>query len=109
MLKYEDEDTVEYLMGIEKEMYKSYSRLTYIEWKDLHSEKVETEAKNIAAEKGWEFVTYPGNASLLESLMWGRWNDDDFLIVRPGYTVAASWDETIIKAVPVEDKNHEPH
>jgi hypothetical protein len=105
MAKYEDEDTVEYLMSIEKEMYKSYSRLTYIEWKELQDKNIEIEAKNIADEKGWEFVTYYGNASLLENMLWGRWNDREFLVVQPGYTIAASWDETIIKAVPVEETN----
>jgi hypothetical protein len=103
MAKFDDEDAVEYLMSIEKDMYKSYSRLTYIEWKELHNKDIEKEARQMADEKKWEFVTYHGDSSLLENMLWGRWDDRDFLVVPPGYAIAASWDETILKAVPADE------
>ena len=39
--------------------------------------------------------------SLLESLVNGQWDPERFLLVPPGHRVAASFDEGIIKAVPV--------
>lgn len=51
-----------------------------------------------AAERGWEFEKLIGDMSLLQSLVDGPWDAERFLVVRPGQTVAASFDEGVIKA-----------
>jgi hypothetical protein len=38
--------------------------------------------------------------SLLQTLLDGPWDDERFLVVRPGQRVAASFDDNIIKTEP---------
>ena len=38
--------------------------------------------------------------TLLERLIAGTWNDEDFLVVPPGHKVVTTYDERIITAEP---------
>ena len=58
----------------------------------------QTEAE--AALRGWAFDQMPADLSLLQKLVNGDWNSDEFLIVQPGETVAASYDERLIQTEP---------
>jgi hypothetical protein len=97
MEQYEDEDTVEYLMEIERAMLQNYHYMTYISWPGICNTYGEEMSKAIAKEKGWEYLTYEGSDSLLADFLNGNWNEEDFLVLQPGEEVQPSYDEKIIK------------
>ncbi|PIY43609.1 MAG: hypothetical protein COZ06_22500 [Armatimonadetes bacterium CG_4_10_14_3_um_filter_66_18] len=55
-----------------------------------------------AEDKGWTYDEIEGSMELLRKLIDGTW-DEDFLLVEPGHTVAASHDEGVIRAAAVLD------
>ena len=101
MDKYEDdEDTVEYLVEMERSFLASYHCLTCIRWPGLPNEAMEREAKRIAGENGWDYLTYDGSETLMADLLAGNWDEDRFLVVPPGSAVQPSYDEGVVTAVP---------
>jgi hypothetical protein len=74
---------------------KNYSRLLYLEMGVCDEKPYVAEAKRIAAERNWQFELRKGDWSVLEKLLFGRW-DEDFLIVRPGEAIIARNDDRIL-------------
>lgn len=103
MDRFEDEDTVEYLMDIEKDMLRNYKRMAHISWPCIPDEESVAAAQQTASRKGWRFDRVQGRDSLLRRLLWGEWPDQDFLTVPPGCRIAPSYDEGVVKAVPGQD------
>ena len=97
--KYDDEETVEFLMEAEEEMLKNYRRITYIEWDGIPDNGRRKIAEDIAAERRFEFVRVPGDSSLLERMLLGVWEEKEFLVVPPGKSIAPSYDDGVIKAI----------
>ncbi len=102
MDRYEDEDTVDYLMGIEADLLRNYKRMAHISWPNIPDDESMNSAKETATRKGWRFDQYPGGDRLLRKLLWGEWDAEEFLVVPPGQRIAPSYDDRVIKAVPNE-------
>lgn len=102
MEKFEDEDTVEYLMEMEKEMLANYKYAAYITWPDFSDQDYREQVKKLAQQKAWEYLEIEGSNRLLKQMLEGDWNSEDFLVVKPGWKVAADSGEGIICAVPVD-------
>jgi hypothetical protein len=101
--KFDPED-VEYLIQTEREQWAWHDRATFI---DLGTEDAQAEAeyaRKSAEWLGWKFEHYPGDATLLKDLLWGRWDDGRFQIVEPGMQMGHSPDESILRAEPVAAK-----
>lgn len=103
MDRYDDEDTVDYLMDIEMDMLRNYKRMAHISWPNIPDEESVRSAKETAARKGWRFDQFPGGDRLLRKLLWGDWDDSEFLVVPPGQYIAPSYDDGVIKAVPYSE------
>ena len=99
--KFEDEDTVEYLMQMEREMIANYKCAAYISWPEFvdYDKDCREAVRELAAQKSWEYMEISGSNSLLKKMLDGEWNPEDFLIVEPGWEVAADSGTQIIKAV----------
>ena len=98
MEKYDDdEETVEYLMSLEDFYFKDYDRLLYVNWPELPHGEEEENAHQLAEEKGWQYTYLEGKNSLLEDFLFGRWDEEHFLVVPPGQTIAASYDENVLE------------
>jgi hypothetical protein len=69
-------------------------------------EQFEKQALDEARGRGWEFVPLEGSMALLKRLLDGDWNDD-FLVVRPGSAVAASYDDGVIRLSPARERADE--
>ena len=91
------EDNAEYLMEMEQDWLTKYNICTYIKWNQLENKKYIDYTKNCAKYLGWEFDELVGSPSLLEDFLNGNWSDDKFLVVRPGKTIAPTYDEDILK------------
>ncbi|MBN2580757.1 MAG: DUF1638 domain-containing protein [Pirellulales bacterium] len=80
------------------DMTRNYTKMTFIEMGVEPDDRFEQQARREAAERGWQFEKIPGDMRLLQALVDGPWDDDRFLVVPPGQTIAVRYDETIIQA-----------
>jgi len=52
-----------------------------------------------AAQEGKDFLLIPGSSRLLRALVAGLWNEEEFLVVKPGQHIEALYDhEKIVEA-----------
>ena len=91
------EENAKYLMETLGDHLRNYSSLTYIDTNLPLDEKYQKEAMDIAQEKAWTFSEVKGSTRLILDLMNGAWDNSDFLVVEPGKTIQASYDDDIIK------------
>ncbi len=102
------EDNGRYLFDEFHRYRANYSRLVYIDTGVAQNHGFEAWAKDEAARKGWYFETIGGNLDWIRKLLCGDW-DEDFLVLRRGEQSAQTYDEDILRAVPVEAKEGIPH
>ena len=94
------EDNAEYLMQMEQNWFKEYSWATFIDWGLLDSENYRQYTKECADYLDWNYDELKGDRALLQKLVDGKWNDNLFLVVKPGQTISPDVNSTgIIKVV----------
>ncbi len=77
---------------------RTYRQFTFIEMGVEADDRFERASRQDASSRGWQFEKLQGDLTLLRKLVNGEW-DDDFLVVPPGWRVAATHDERIITAI----------
>ena len=82
------EDNARYLMEVEASWIREYAWATYIDWPLPGSETYKEYTRRCAAHLGWNYDELPGDPGLLQRLVNGCWEDDDFLVVEPGRVIA---------------------
>jgi hypothetical protein len=92
------EENGRYLFDEFNRYQQAYSQLTYIETGLEPDASFEQEARREARERGWSFERLAGSLRLFRALVAGEWNPGEFLVVEPGWRIAASYDEAIIRA-----------
>ena len=90
------EENARYLFEELTRYRKNYRKLVYIETGLEADGSFEQRARAEAAERGWTFEKFDGSLSLFERLVAGDWNNDDFLVVNPGYRIVVRYDENVI-------------
>lgn len=96
MEKYEDEEIVDELMEMEKEMTHNYKYITYVEWPGLSDAASIQCAKDSCAARGWTYNHMLGSPCLLEDLLEGRWDPERFLVLHPGESAVPSYNSQVI-------------
>jgi Protein of unknown function (DUF1638) len=76
-----------------------YSGLTYISSGIDAEDGFREQARAEAAREGWAFDEVKGSIKLLERLVNGEWDAEDFLVVPPGMAVRATLNESIVEAI----------
>ena len=95
------EDNAKFLYEQLGDMMHNYSRVTFIEMGIESDDHFEQSARQTAEERGWTFEKLQGDMRLIQGLVDGPWDEDRYLVVPPGSKIAASFDQRVIKAVPV--------
>lgn len=93
--KYGREDA-EMIMQFVGSWQKNYDRLTYIDTGVAGELDYEELTRREAKDKGWQFDKLVGDLSLLEKMLDGQWDAEDFVVVQPGQRIAARNDELVL-------------
>ncbi|MEX1334843.1 MAG: DUF1638 domain-containing protein, partial [Candidatus Limnocylindrales bacterium] len=95
------QENADYLMEALGEWQQHYSRGAFLETGLASDDVAKQRAQAETEKRGWRFESVVTDLTLIERLMNGEWNED-FLVVQPGETLVMSYDDDVIKAVPVE-------
>jgi hypothetical protein len=95
-----DPDDVEFLLESEKANWAQHGRAVYLDLGTPGADAKAAEAESAARELGWKFERIPGDPSLLQDLLAGRWDPERFQIIDPGGMLDHSPDEKIFRARP---------
>ena len=91
------EDNAKFLYEKLYDTTKNYGGYTFIEMGVEPDDRFEHHARQKAEQMGWRFEKLQGDMTLIHQLVEGDWPADRFLVVQPGYRVAASFDEQVIR------------
>ena len=94
-------DNADYLMEVMGEWSKHYTRAVFIDTGQGDTLRYEAIARDEAARRDWLYERKAGNRRLLDMLVNGKWNADEFLVVPPGFSIQQSSDDGLIQAVQV--------
>ena len=95
------QENADYLMEALGEWQQHYSRGAFLETGFAPDDVALERARAETESRGWRFETVLSDMGLIKRLLDGEWNDA-FLVVQPGETLVMSYDDEVIKAVPVE-------
>jgi hypothetical protein len=91
------EDNGRYLIEQFNGYQRNYRQLAYIATGLEPDGSFERQAREEAARRGWQFETIRGDLRLLERLVAGDWDENDFLVVTPGWRVKPTYEGGIIE------------
>jgi hypothetical protein len=94
------EENARYLWDTLCDMTKNYRQMTFIEMGIEPDGSFRARAEEKAAEHQLSFQQARGDMRLIHNLVNGIWDEQDFLVLPPGWKVAARLDENIIAAEP---------
>jgi len=91
------EDNARYIMETLKSWQRNYDTIAYIDMGIGNFDGHKQKAKEEAQEKGWNFIRLQGDIGLLQRLVDGKWNPDEFLVVQPGQRIKPIYIDNIIR------------
>jgi len=91
-------ETADMLIEEMRKWTQHYTRAAFIDTGLGDNARYEKMAQDKAAQEGWIFERKEGNRRLLEMLINGNWDEEEFLIVPPGHSIQQSYDDDIIRA-----------
>jgi Protein of unknown function (DUF1638) len=92
------EENGRYLFDELNRYQQAYTQLTFIETGLEPDGRFEEQARQEARERNWSFEKLSGSLRLFRALVAGEWNPEEFLVVEPGWRIAARYDDAIIRA-----------
>ena len=96
------EDNAQFLMETEQHWFSTYDRAAYVDLDVGATDKDIQYTKDCANWLDWNFDHQKGDPTLLYDLLAGNWDDQRFLIVKPGQTIRFCSDAQIVKAVKAD-------
>lgn len=91
-------DNADYLMEVMGAWQAHYQRAAYIDMGVGDGSRVEQQARDDAARRGWIFEKVAGDMILIRRLLFGDW-EGDFMVLQPGETLAMTHDADVIGCV----------
>jgi len=93
------EDNAVFLMATEQNWFKTYSRAAYVDLTIGATNADVQYTQRCAQWLTWSFDHQHGDPRLLRDLLAGNWDDERFLIIRPGQTLRITNDDRVMQAV----------
>ena len=94
------EENGQYLFDELNAYQRAYLQLTYIATGLEPDGTFEERARDEARQRGWKFERIEGDLGLFQRLLAGDWNEEEFLIVPPGWRVTATYGTDILDKEP---------
>ncbi len=94
-------EEAEALLEMERASYLQHGTGAYTDLRLTGDDAQLRYAQSCTESLGWRFKHEPGDSRLLSDLLHGPWDEERFLVIRPGERIAHSADARIVKAVPV--------
>jgi len=91
------QENADYIMEQLGGWTQNYSRIVFIDTGVGPADTYRERSAHAAQENGWAFEELPGDLTLLEKMISGRWDGDDFLVIQPGQTLRPSYDADVVK------------
>ena len=91
-------DEAEGLLEMERECFAHFTTAGYTDLGQPGDDVHRRYAERCATALGWRFQSHAGDSRLLQALLHGPWDDERFLIVRPGERIVHAPDCRIIVA-----------
>ena len=95
------EDNAEFLWEELCNTERNYSQITFIEMGVEPDDRFEKVAQEEASSKNWNYEKVAGNLTLIQRLLNGDWNEEDFLLVPPSREITANHTEGIVALKPL--------
>ena len=92
------EDNADYLIEMESSWEKNYSTLGFIHSEIYDAAENLALAKAEAERKGWRLRELDGDLRLLKMMVDGTWNEEEFLILKPGQVIAPDYSGKKLRA-----------
>lgn len=89
----------DYLMEVMGEWQKHYERAVFVDQGIVDTAAEEAEVKADAERKGWRFEKMAGDLVLIRRLLFGDWDDDDFLTIEPGEKITIAFGDEVITKI----------
>jgi hypothetical protein len=94
------EDNAQYLIEVEQKWINEYQLAAYIDWGLGDCSQYKDYARRCAASLGWNYDEVKGDPGLMQRLLDGQWDENEFLIVQPGQRIVEDLTKTgIINAL----------
>ncbi len=90
------EDNAKYIFETLHAHKTRYGKITYIEMGIEPDARFEEQARQLAGQKEWAFEKLRGDMSMIQRLVDGPWDEEDFLTIPPGRTMTPTHDERIV-------------
>ncbi|MBI1923077.1 DUF1638 domain-containing protein [Candidatus Poribacteria bacterium] len=90
------EDNARYLMEFFDQWTNHYKRGALIQFDFTRHLNLKEQVLDICRRRGWTFEELEGDIDLLQRWLDGAWDGEDFLIVRPGEKVVATYNDGIV-------------
>ena len=97
------EDNADYLLEQFKNFTQHYERLAFIATPVPEAAKWEQAARTTAQSQGWKFERLQGDLGWLRRLVNADWNEQEFLVLKPGERVGLRGDTLLIEAEAAPD------
>lgn len=94
--KFEPDD-VEFLLESEKANWAQHGRAVFLDLGTPGAEEKAASAAKSATSLGWKFERIPGDPTLLQDLLAGRWPAERFQVIEPGGCLEHAPDERIFR------------
>lgn len=91
------EDNARYLFELEQSWLKRYNLATYIDMGLPIPFSYEEEVKREAEKRGWRYRRIEGDMRLILNAINGDWDEKEFLVVPPNYSIQPSYNEDIVR------------
>jgi hypothetical protein len=92
------EENAEYLMSVLGNWAHNYTHGALVDFPFAQRLGLEERVRSICDEHGWDLLQVEGDLALIRRLIDGPWDEDAFLRVEPGQTIAAVSDDRILVA-----------
>ncbi len=94
------EEEAKFLMEEMNRWTEGYTHGVLINFDFAKHLKLDQQVRQICAERHWEFGEIDGDLSLFQRWLDGDWAEKDFLVVKPGEEIFATFDERVVEAKP---------